>query len=314
MFKFTGFSDSDFDAYLPEKWSSRMFTRQRMEVKQKLLSLEKTISGILGDALGDLSADVTTESPSVWNRNEVRDQWLYYVRNDEASRKLAPLVAKDRSLALDLMDPARHCQHAALALVIDQYGPEIGVYLHTNANVDRRNLAAMLKESYARERLADFLAGLPEDFIVHNGGKTKTACQVKADSTSILLAEQDEGGDGWLKLVTRLDRDAPEVRSPDLAEAVAGRLREYLLPLYRLFAWSDDNDHLGLKKEIAEQKKERKRKALSLKTGDRVRITDGPFSGKVGDIVEIDRKGVATVRLGAMSAKIEGSSLTSVKR
>lgn len=308
MFKFTGFSDSDFDAYLPEKWQSRMFTRQRMEVKQKLLSLEKTISEELGDSLSGLAADVTTESPSIWNRNEVRDQRLFYLRDDAASKKLAPLLAKDRSLAVDLMDPARHCQHASVALVIDQYGPEVGVYLHTNAHLDRRNLAAMLKASYERERLADFLGTLPDCFVVSNGDLSKPANQVKADPTSILLAET-EGRDSWIRLSARFDRDAPEVRSPDLARAVAERLLESLLPLYRLVAWSDENDHLGLKKEIAEQKKQKKRKALSLKPGDTVKISDGPFEGKTGQIVEIDRKGVATVRLGAMSAKIEGQFL-----
>jgi len=312
MFPFTGFSDSDFDAYAPEKWQSRMFTRERMEVKQKLLSLEKLIRAELGDDLTGLAADVTTESPSVWNRNEVRDQWLFYVRDDAASKKLAPLVAKDRSLALDLMDPARHCQHAAMALVVDQQGPEVGVYLHTNAHLDRRNLASMLKESYTREQLADFLAALPDDFIVSNGEQSKAANQVKADPTSILLAET-EGEDSWIRLAARFDRDAPEVRSRDLAQAAAERFREYLLPLYHLIAWSDENDHLGLKKEIAEQKKQRKRKALSLKPGDTVRITEGSFAGKVGQIVEIDRKGVAAVRLGAMTARIEGQFLTPAK-
>ena len=49
---FPGFTSADFDAYAQKKWKSNVFTRERLEVKQKLLALGKELQGA---SVGEMS-------------------------------------------------------------------------------------------------------------------------------------------------------------------------------------------------------------------------------------------------------------------
>jgi hypothetical protein len=80
---FTGFLPADFDAYSPEKWSSNMFNRQRLEVKQRVVVLGKEIAAFLAEHDLPLTLGASDEHPSLWNKKRVDCQWLFFWRDEE---------------------------------------------------------------------------------------------------------------------------------------------------------------------------------------------------------------------------------------
>jgi len=313
MAPFEGFTEKDFDAYAQSKWRSRMFNLERMEVKQKLGSLAKLLEDELGESLEGLEHGVTAESPSIWNKQEVKEQWLYFTRSDDEARRLAPLIAKDRSLALDVMNPDRHCRHACLAVVIDETAVHAGLYLHQNARLDRKNLELLSKDGILLEGLLSRLSMLTDDYRISNGKTSKPVKEVAKEPDFKSFLDESQKGE-WLDIKCSYKRGAPILSGKDFVTEVAKIFGEHLLPLYRAIAWSRDNDLLGLKQTIQKQRKERKRKEVALKPGDMVRVTAGPFAGKKGKLESIDRKGNCSVRLGLLSVKVAGRQLLLIKR
>ena len=49
-----------------------------------------------------------------------------------------------------------------------------------------------------------------------------------------------------------------------------------------------------------------------IEKGARVRITGGPFSGKVGTVAEVDGRGQVKVLLGLLMARVEASQVSPV--
>ena len=56
-------------------------------------------------------------------------------------------------------------------------------------------------------------------------------------------------------------------------------------------------------------KEEKIKKSANFQTGDKVRITTGLLSGKVGIIENIDAKAMVKVAVGKMSVKVPGQDL-----
>ncbi len=100
MAVFPGFTDEDFDAYAPAKWKSNMFTRQRQEVKQKLLLLGRDVGGGLRAAdASPLACEASVEYPALWNHKQVDAQHLYFSRHAAARTELQGILDRSRGIA-----------------------------------------------------------------------------------------------------------------------------------------------------------------------------------------------------------------------
>src|SRR5205807_2406041 len=68
---FPGFVAADLDCYLPHKWKSNVFNRERMEVKQKLLGLAREVGVALTASDGSpLFIETSVEHPALWNHKQ----------------------------------------------------------------------------------------------------------------------------------------------------------------------------------------------------------------------------------------------------
>src|SRR5262245_50920659 len=85
---FAGFVDGDFDAYQQRKWLSNAFNRERLEVKQKLLSLGRELQPFLDGAGVLLACEASIEHPALWNGKRVEAQHLYFVRTGDERKAL----------------------------------------------------------------------------------------------------------------------------------------------------------------------------------------------------------------------------------
>lgn len=299
----------DFENYRPERRTSAMYTLQRRAVKEKLGKIASRVQELLGDQLNGLVAGLSDEAPGLSNKRCVDSQWLTFQRDAEAQTHLRSLLDEIKLTAPGALDVAPHHKHAHLAVVVDDRGLETSLRLHRQARVDRENLAARLKERWAREAFVEHMQQCGEgfSFAAVNGRDLPEIAvgQINADN----VQEQVNVDSEWIALTATCSVDDAAALGEMVADACAERLTA-LLPLYRFVAWSKDNDHIAAHKAIKEAKAEKQRGGF--KKGDQVRILAGLWSGRNGLIEEVDKKGSLKVLVGLVSVRVDASDVVNV--
>jgi len=305
--EFKPFTDEDFDAYLPKKWQSNVFNLERLQVKQKLEALGRFLAPALHAADGSpLACEVSTEHPALWNNRTVKDQHLFFSRNQEGRQELEGIISRQRTMAAHIEDPSPLRNHIFLMVRIDHEGLEVGLKLHHDASVDRENLRTKCQEFFAREKLLALLRQLPEGMTLQLGDAAGVPTATLNDEALVNHIEGLEAPETWLSVTRQLSREDEQVCDDGLADELRGCLTE-LLPLLHFIGWSRDNDHLAMRKTLKEEEVQRKSKGLS--PGDRVRVVSGMFAGKSGVVEEVDARGDLKVRLGNIPMQMNGDAV-----
>jgi hypothetical protein len=249
--EFSAFEPEDFDAYLPEKWNSNMFTLQRRKVKSKLETIGLCLKEELEAADLSLVLHLSDEFPSLWNKKSVDTQWLFFSRDEAARAELTDLIDRERTLADTLADPTPRYRHVFLGVAVKSDLLEIGLRLHYDAWVDRQNLINLLKKADGRLRLIELFGRLPEHYEVtlNEAGPISPPGMKDGDIESLASAFAEENG--WLFIGARLPRDQVSVLGSEMVDT-AREVFCFLIPVYRFFAWSQDNDAISLDRLVAE--------------------------------------------------------------
>lgn len=253
---FAGFTEADFDAYLAPRAGSNAFNRPRLEVKQKALALTRRFHDAAISRGTPLETRASEEFPSLWNKRQVTAQWVFFWRDQDARKRLEEILDKGRTLAATLTDPTPYFRHAFLAFYIDVAAVEVALRIHGDAWVDVRNLRARCASETARAELLTALKSLPADFRVGvTGGAMTLVSELDDASLGRTLDALTESSQWWFVGRT-IDRADAVRRGKDIAEALAEGF-EALLPVYRLVAWSHDNDLVSIEREIEAAHRER---------------------------------------------------------
>jgi hypothetical protein len=304
---FPGLTDKDFDAYVPNKWKSNVFNRERLEVKQKLLELGKSCAGAMAAADGSpLLLEASVEHPALWNHKQVDAQHLFFSRHEQARREIDGIIDRSRPMTTMLEDPTPQRNHVFLGVALDHEKVTVALKLHPDAHVDRENLERKLDDTWEREKLVALLAELPAGTRVGVSGQSDVpAAEVDDARLGELVAElarpEAPGKTHWFSVWRTLPRAEAIAAGPELAT----RVREVLvalLPLYQAVAWSRDNDFVSMRDKIKQEKQAKRQKGLA--KHDKVRIVRGMFSGRSGVIQEIDAKGALRVLVGTVTVKV----------
>jgi hypothetical protein len=282
----------DFDAYAPEKASSNAFTRPRIEVKQRALAWARGVVARLAE-LG-IAVDVhgSDEHPSLRNKKRVDCQWVFFWRDQAARDELERLQGRGRSIAAEIDDPSPFTRHAFLALRLDATAVEVCFAVHPEAQVDVENLRARLAEARDDEALTmgapppdprleaspltAALRALPEQFSLGlspehrgsglDGGDPHTpggqidrvaASAVTSEALQALL-ERAAAGQVPLWIGWSVARDTAVEHSAILDEQLEDAIVA-LAPIYRLVAWSRENDRIALDRRMESAEQERAR-------------------------------------------------------
>lgn len=247
---FQGFSASEFDAYAPPRASSNAFNRPRLEAREKAMALGRVMQAD-ANALGlALELRASDEHPSLWNKRSVTAQWVFLWRDAEARRALESLLDGGRSLQSTLSDPTPFFRHAFLALHVDGVGVEVSLRVHGDAWVDARNLRARCASPEGRAELVAAIRALPEDFVL---GVTDAARVPVRDVTDATLDEALAAWSQptqWWSVGWPLSRAVVLDQAGALEEPILAAFRA-LVPIYRLVAWSRDNDLIAVDTAIA---------------------------------------------------------------
>ena len=257
-------TDRDFDAYLPEKASSNAFTRPRLEVKQRALAWARAVTARLAEQGFGVEVHATDEHPSLRNKRRVDAQWVFFWRDEAAREELDRLLDRARPIADVLDDPSPYTRHAFLALRIDAGSIEVCFAVHPEAKVDIDNLRARLGAGaeHLAEELAKSLQALPDQFEVRAGGESGDAMRLPCSAATpeqiaaVLARCTSENVPLWIGW--RVQRSTAlahaEIIDEQLEDAALA-----LFPVYRLIAWSRDNDRIGVDGVIEDRKAEQAR-------------------------------------------------------
>jgi transcription antitermination factor NusG len=308
---FPGFTDADFDAYVPSKWGSNVYTRNRLEVKQKLLLLARDVAGVLCAAdSSPLACDVSVEYPALWNHKQVDAQHLYFWRNPAARKEIDGIIDRARSIASLVEDPSPQRSHVFLAVTVTHEHVEIALKLHPDARVDRQNLERKCEDFFARDKLCALLRALPPGWLVGvSDGDMLDAVALDDDAFRRVLAAFLQPGSQWLTVARRYPRAAGAASKPEFGDAARADL-EALLPIYHFIAWSRDNDFVSIRETLQREKQTKLTKGLA--KNDRVQIVRGVLAGKEGVVQDFDAKGGLKVLVGKMAVKVDAQDV--VKR
>jgi hypothetical protein len=304
---FDGFTDRDFDAYLESKWQSNVFNRERLEVKQKLLALGRTLNPALLASDGSLlQCEVSAEHPAIWNQHRVSNQYLFFSRNQDARHEIDAIISRKRTMAALIDDPSPLRNHIFLSLMIDHGQVELALKLHTDAAVDRENMQRKCLEYFQREQLLLLIRGLPATYTIGISGLAESsASQLEDEQLQRFIVELPSAG-SWLQIRRSFPRTDEVLRSGGFGELAKVELQR-LLPTLGYIAWARDNDHLAIKDSLKKKAIEQKSKGLT--KNDPVKVVRGMFSGKTGVVQEIDAKGGLKVLLGTLVVKLSGEDV-----
>ena len=254
--QFAGFSEADFDAYLPARATSNAFNRPRVEVKQKALALTRPLCEAANAAGFGLEMRASEETPSLWNKRSVTAQWVFFWRDQAARKRLEEILDKGRTLAATLTDPTPYFRHAFLALFLDASQVEVALKVHGDAWVDVRNVRALCEEPARRDALVEALRALPSDYVMGVTGHDSVPAHTVDAAALAATFEALTDASQWWFLGRAMPRAEAVATGPALAPWIEDTFRA-LLPLYRLVAWSHDNDLVSIEREVEAARAER---------------------------------------------------------
>jgi len=255
-------SAHDFDAYSAEKATSNVYSRPRMEVKQRALAWARGVVARLADTGIAVDVHGSDEHPTLRNRKRVDCQWVFFWRDQAARDELDRLLERGRSIAAEIDDPSPYTRHAFLALRLDATSVEVCFAVHPEAKVDVDNLRARLTPGpagaadAAPTELTDALRALPEQFAIGVSPDDRLAASLVTPEALRALIDRAAAGQVPLWIGWSVSRDTAVEHSGlldvQLADAIVA-----LAPLYRLVAWSRENDRIALDRRIETAEQER---------------------------------------------------------
>jgi hypothetical protein len=307
MAAFTGLTQQHFDTYAREKWSSMVHNLARMKGKDVAFALSEHAAENLLSDLGGLQRAASDEIPNITNQKKVDSQWVYWFRDPEERKNLKSFLEKTPLNQNDIFSVAPHEKHITLALIVRNEEVWVGLRIPHGATVDHRNLTAKFEKSWEREKFHELLQELPEGAQLAISDEPQPTQDITLDTICLHAADMKTSAHAWTLGTSIPTEDAIQL-GPDLADLIH-RWIGALIPLYRFAAWTRENDFIEVNKKIQEEKTQRRHQAQSLGQGDKVRVTAGLFSGKVGVIESVDTKGKTKVRVGKMSVVVPNEEL-----
>lgn len=310
--QFVPLTDKDFDAYLPKKWQSNVFNRDRLEVKQKLQALGQVLAPSMVDAGGaPLECEVSAEHPALWNQRKVQNQHLFFSRNEAARAEIDGIISKGRTMAALIEDPSPLRNHIFLSLMLDHQQVELALKLHSDAAVDRENLQRLGQDFFLVEKLVGLLNQLPPEYrvsLTDQGqlqGQDTPAAEVTPEVLEQLITALPTA-DAWFSVRLCIDRADAMEHGEGLAEFARQQL-SLLLPLMHCIAWIRDNDFISISETL--KKEEIRKEARGLEQGSKIQVVRGMFAGKRGEVLAVAAKGKLKVRLGSLTVNLDSKEV-----
>lgn len=234
-----------------------MFTLQRRKVKDKLDTLGKQLQSEFQAAGLELVMHLSDDHPSLWNKKKVDTQWLFFSRDTNAQKELSTIIDTEKTLAATLEDPTPLYRHIFLGASINENGLEVGIRLHHDAWVDRKNLLAILSNGDKSKQFIELCKSLSTEmgFGLHQTALTNVA-SIDESALAAFQQEFDTSSKGWMFFGTQISKEAAIEQGAGISETVLQTAKE-LVKVYQFIAWSPRNDALSIETIVRQKEQER---------------------------------------------------------
>lgn len=234
-----------------------MYTLQRRKVKDKLDVLGKQLQQEFQTAGLELVMHLSDDHPSLWNKKQVDTQWLFFSRDVNAQKELSDIIDTEKTLAATLEDPTPLYRHIFLGVSVNEHGLEVGIRLHHDAWVDRKNLLAILADTDKQRQFMQLCQSLPASmgFGLHQNELTAVH-NVTTDVLHTFQQEFDTSSKGWMFFGAKMDKTQAIEQGSSAAQTIIAHMND-LVNAYQFIAWSLQNDALSINNIVEQKKQER---------------------------------------------------------
>ncbi len=250
-----GFSESDFEAYAPSKWSSNMYTLQRRSVKDKLDKLGRQLDSLFKQNEINLVSHLSDEYPSLWNKKRVDKQWLFFSRDLSAKKELQDVIDTEKTLAETLVDPTPLYKHIFIGVAVDESAVSVGIYLHFDAWVDRKNILALIDNLDKGQEFINICSSLPDNFEFSISENEPVAPLTLTSEILKKIVSDFNENRGWMFFGKKVLKDQVISSNSNFFNQIIDDVTA-LLPVYNFMAWSTENDALSLDSIVLQKKQQ----------------------------------------------------------
>lgn len=307
---FKGFDDSVFAAFEERKWSSNMFNIERMKVSELLNRLGDRVESRLAASDVVFARAVSPHIPSVFNGRRVSEMALYFSRTEEQKRAVAPVLDRKVGLPEQLSDSGEYHRHGFLGVLVRQDRIDVGLMIHSRAWLDVMNLLNRCRErDEETARLVRMLHLMPRDAVVRVA-PDKMIPASRFDESMIPVLEEAVMNEQFTFFVGfSYKADDPVVRQASFADQAADQIAG-LLDMWKFCAWKPTSNYLGTSSAApsagqAQAVVMNDGHVVDFSKGSRVKVTAGPFAGRVGVVSELDSKGTVKILIGRVTVRTE---------
>ena len=233
---FEGFTEADFETYLPAKRKNKEYNDDRLDLKHRLHSLGELLAPSLKEAGLSLDFKTSLSHPYTYNKYSVDSQWVYFARLDKDRRPLKKLFGEFLGRDLDM-----HYSHVILVAEIRLEGIELALKVHQHAWWDGQNLKNRCKEAAERKALAGELNKLNGFILSIHDWRKEYVCGQLHEGDLRNYCQYYTPGEHWLHLRLKLPSGTVIPMGVEFASFAAEKLSS-LAPIYRFIEWRKDND------------------------------------------------------------------------
>jgi hypothetical protein len=233
---FDGFSEADFETYLPHKTRDKAYNNDRLVIKHRLHSLGEMLAGPLKDAGLDLDFKTSLSHPYTYNKYCVDSQWVYFARKEKDRLALKALFGEFLSKDLDM-----HYSHVILVVEINLAGVEIALKVHQQAWWDGQNVKNRCSHADQRRRFTEELNKLAGFVLSIHDWRKEYVCGKLHEGDLRNYFQYYTPGNHWLHLRLKLQKETVVPMGLAFAQ-FAGQKLAALVTVYRLIEWRQDND------------------------------------------------------------------------
>ncbi len=294
------------DAYRQEKWSSMVHNLSRMKAKDALLAFADKVEANMGSTIDGLQRYASDEMPNISNQKRVESQLVTWCRGEDARARLKSLAQKTSLQEASVFAIAPHDQHLGMAMMLRDDGLFCGLYFGSQASVDRSNTTKKASASWSKEETRALVDAFPDETMLVFGPKSEMldGNNVSSEERTNRLLEAVQRTDTSTAVGVIIPRDDLLAANADPCGQAVAHLERFM-PFFTHVLWTPENDHIGLGKVLKAQKDEQQQRQAAVKSGDKVRITTGMFSGQLGIVEAQAGSNKFKVKVGKMTVVVK---------
>ncbi|MBU1221198.1 hypothetical protein KKF34_13540 [Myxococcota bacterium] len=263
------FEISEFELFSREKWSDMVYNKDRLKVKQKLITIGKQVITNLGESGADLQMETGSEYPAIWNKRKVDRLELVFIRPVEERKLLSKAFSREIPMAVSVQNPSDIYMNISLGLIIDKDGIKVGIQIPWLAFADRETLNNIVSDTLQFSELVNIVNQSTEISFV-SPSLSIPCSSISSEILKNSLEQLSSGTTDDYRVSLGFFRifSIAECSSENIFDEITHVLSS-LISLFKFLSWTSVRDRIGVKglivqieKTLQKEKEDREQEEL----------------------------------------------------